>query len=249
MSDWSDAARPLTQKLADFLDLFDLSFLVSGGACGLALARLLGEGGPWPLRGAASTSKSGLDGADLPRFLAGVLLAYVLGLVAFALGRVLRRGILARLPLLGSAIHGGSVSPARLDSALSAHGLSADPLVAAYRRGGTLDPRLYGRLWAELRQKKELAPSYELARRYWVLAATFDGVAIALLLWAAAALGPAPLALAGAGAAAASPAPWLAASLLVVSSLACFHEAGRFHQHQLEEAVTALAWQRRPEQG
>lgn len=43
--------------------------------------------------------------------------------------------------------------------------------------------RLYTRLWAEPRQSDRLAPSFSLVRRYWVMAATCDAQAFALVGW------------------------------------------------------------------
>jgi hypothetical protein len=43
---------------------------------------------------------------------------------------------------------------------------------------------LYTRLWAEVRQSKDLSPSFNLVLRYWVLAAMCDGLTTAIALWA-----------------------------------------------------------------
>lgn len=44
--------------------------------------------------------------------------------------------------------------------------------------------RLYVRLWAEIRHSDSVTPSLQLLKRYWVMAATYDGIAISMALWA-----------------------------------------------------------------
>jgi hypothetical protein len=111
---------------------------------------------------------------------------------------------------------------------------------------------LYTRLWAELRQSKELAPSFNLVLRYWVLAAMCDGLVVALGLWASLWLVFAATTLyrrAGAGGDASGLplGPTVIAMVLVEVSLwaaayFCKEEARRYTRYQMEEIVATLAY-------
>jgi hypothetical protein len=136
------------------------------------------------------------------------------------------------------------------------HGLGDHRLAAYFER----DPRrgaqrLYTRLWAEARQTKELAPSFALIRRYWVMAATYDGVAIALGAWwflvcrlffeeymRLVVPGADPLINVSVSLSYASRSPLFLLVLgLLLAILACWHEAGRYAAYQREELVATIA--------
>lgn len=234
MDEAAKSLSALLGRLGAFFDIFDLSFFVSGaaslGAMGL-LYRLLGGHFVDEVQGGY-------------RVAAALLACYALGIVCFVLGRQLRR-LVHRMRYFTS-------HAARFDTllreGLSAHGLEAVKLgtahpveIARYLDSGT--PRGRGRLytlvWTKLRQSPHLQPSLSLINRYWVMAATCDGMAAAALLWTGVlvawrfglgiALPHSGLALPGALAG-------------LFAALLCLREAQRYTEVQLEELVATLAW-------
>jgi len=89
------------------------------------------------------------------------------------------------------------------------------------------------RLWAEVRQAPELAASFSLLRRYWVMAATNDGLVIALLAWSVVMR----MCIFGAGGAQPiDPTLGLIAILvLLVSIIGFWREASSYVEYQMEE--------------
>lgn len=179
-------------------------------------------------------------GAQLPALPAGwipisalLISCYVAGLVCFAVGRWIRMGW--RWRSAEQNFYNWFVD------VLDGHGPGESDLVADYlvRRKARGDWRLYVRLWAQVRQSPALATSFSLLRRYWVMAATYDGVAMSLVVWAASAVACAF------GLAGAKPIDkWLAlpgAGVLMLCALACSREAGRFVDYQVEELVASIA--------
>jgi hypothetical protein len=208
-------------RVASFFDLFDLSFLVSGAVAISAFHFLC--------RGLGLDVLPSFDGKLFVAVL--ILASYVAGLLCFAAGRGLRRLWNRRIEE-SSPRHESKL----LLAVLQAHGLDETEPVKGYlaRKG---DPaRLYARLWAELRGDPSLRVSYALCQRYWVMAATCDGLAFAFLLWSLA-LGASACCL-GRG----------VSSLLVSAAVVAFvlalvvsREAGRYTRYQMEELVASLA--------
>jgi hypothetical protein len=102
--------------------------------------------------------------------------------------------------------------------------------------------RLYIRLWTEVRQVERLSPSFLLLKRYWVMAATYDGLAVALLLWSLLltcwAFGwvgsqRLPLGIV---------IPVVPITLLLARG--CLAEADRYSENQAEELVASIAAER-----
>jgi hypothetical protein len=101
---------------------------------------------------------------------------------------------------------------------------------------------LYARLWAEMRQRKDLAPSFNLVMRYWILAAMCDGLAVAWFVWAivwtAWAHAPDDRCVAG-------PSYWAKIAVVVVFVIVgafCWAEAGRYGRYQKYEIVATLGY-------
>ena len=126
------------------------------------------------------------------------------------------------------------------EAVLSGHGLKEAPDIASYlgrteHRGIW---RLYVRLWAEARQTPELSDSVTLLNRYWVMAATYDGMAVALLAWVIAVVTWAICSPATTINCVAAAAAVLVLLLMVKAST---REAGRYVYYQVEELVAAIA--------
>jgi hypothetical protein len=221
-----DAFSALVARVGEIFGVFDLSFFVAGAVCLGALV-FAGQafGLPW-----LESIQLGSWGA--PHVVVAILASYVLGMVCFAAGRTagrkLRRdrrlysGLRADLKRCGLEARYQALLPKDKDPE------------AALRYA-----LLYTRLWAELRQSPELAPSFNLLTRYWVMAAMCDGLAAALGLWSvvwltwATHLGergrPADAVLV------------LVEIALVGGAVLCFIEAGRYGKYQVAELVATLA--------
>lgn len=218
--------KAILERVADFFDIFDLSFIVSGATSAAAIAF-------WGWR-------AHVEMPPVPRnWVGGVGLligCYVLGLVCFAVGRWIRMG--RRWLQSEQFFYQWFVQ------ILQGHGLAAEQPFEQYlqRRDSRGAWRLYVRLWAEIRDSPALASSFSLLRRYWVMAATYDGVVIALVVWAAAFIACAF------GVGGAKPIDkWVAlpvALALSIAAVACSREAGRYEKYQVEELVASIAARR-----
>lgn len=223
MKELGESLSSVAERVSGFFDIFDLSFIVSGTASLSAFVvwwKVSERSFPLPLEGWF-------------RVFALLLGCYLSGLVCFAVGRWIRVG------------NQRSLTGPRFDDAfakiLRAHGLlHKEPFVTYIQRGDSRGIwRLYVRLWAEVRQTPSLHSSLLLLNRYWVLAATYDGVATAALVWALVILGwvlgigldPSLNPKAGV--------PLLLA--LVLMALSCWREAGRYLEYQIEELVATIA--------
>jgi uncharacterized membrane protein YciS (DUF1049 family) len=156
--------RSVFDRIGEFFNLFDLSFFVSGTATFSAVLY-------WFLR-----QKTDFALARLPSwaYIVGLAVAcYICGLLSFAAGRICT----TKLPR--------KKRTQLLERALKGHNLEAK--VHSYLESGDKSDRLdrlYERLWVEVRQAQKHIISFSLLRRYWVMAATYDGVAISCLAWA-----------------------------------------------------------------
>lgn len=154
--------QKLFAQIADLFDIFDLSFFVSGAFVVAALS--------W----SAET-----HGLEIPQwnteimYLLLALISYIAGMLCFALGRLARRALRPRARAAGP----------RLTRIIQQHGLAEHEVVRPYMSGAAPEA-LMARLWAEVRQGKDVETSLALLRRYWVSAATLDGVSTALVGWA-----------------------------------------------------------------
>lgn len=175
------------ERITSLFEVFDFSFLISGS---MAVGAIL--------------VTANLLGAPMPEvtifsLAAGLGIAYLLGLMCFAVGRSVREraDIWIARPRVAAVRRWMKLRrpPTRaelMESAGRVHGLEE---TEAFRRYFTsaderrMD-RLYTRLWAEARQRSELAESLKLIKRYWVLAATYDGLSAGLWLWVPAAAFP-----------------------------------------------------------
>jgi hypothetical protein len=207
------ALNALFAKVGDFFDIFDLSFFVAGAVCLGALA--FGNS-----RGHFIEPSTLSDGYRAIMFLVA---CYVLGLVCFAAGRMLRP-------------KRSSLFSADFKSVVERNGLGA--IYGQYLTDRPGDAYfLYNRFWAVMRQTASLAPSFSLLRRYWSMSATYDGLVAALAVWWGVivywVLDPhatQPLLLRA-----------VPLAVLPLALLLCRREAGRLTRFQMEELVASIA--------
>jgi hypothetical protein len=225
MSGLGEAASKIGEKIVDILDVFDLSFFISGAVVMAALLQLFG-----PLDEALDQ----LEGAGIFGMVLG---SYVLGLVCFAVGRPVRMALGAK--------RNAKADHEVFHEALVRQGLDERANAALLRYFGhdvgvsdpVLRTAMYTRMWAHVRSFPELQSSFSLLNRYWVLSASYDGIAIAALVW----LLPVwqPFVNAPGAASAAWAVVWTLAILLAV--VACWHRALEYKRYQIEELVATVA--------
>jgi hypothetical protein len=247
MSEVAKAVKPLFDKFIDFFDIFDLSFFVSGATFVAAIAWAGLTPALAQLIGLESIDKDGTwfssDAVPSVAVAMLVLASYVSGMTCFALGRFVRKWVYRGKDRLMGARR---KRPTTLFEELVRHGLlerrSGDsgfrvsrhghriPWLARYVEGeGVQDTALYVRMWAEVRQRERLAPSFSLLRRYWVSAATLDGLFIAFVTWAL---------LLGLDADAVR--EWFPSLATLVGAGFCLREAQRYGVFQREELIATL---------
>ncbi|MEM7155038.1 MAG: hypothetical protein AAF799_19475 [Myxococcota bacterium] len=227
MSDLGTAASKIGDKIVDILDIFDLSFFISGAVGIGALLVTLPDGSSLnPLRTEALSG-----GASFVL----VLGAYVVGLICFAVGRPFR-GRLARWSKmsLDHEVFHAALEGQRLDGeaseALRRH-FGHDPTETS----PAMRTAAYTRMWVHVRSYPELTESFNLLRRYWILTASYDGVATAILLWLI------PLFLGRFGDPLSTVTPWFAAVGLICAALFCWHRALVHKHYQIQELVATVA--------
>ena len=226
MSQVADAAKTVFARIGSFFDLFDLSFFVSGFVALSAVTLWVHlVAGHWPFQVEGWLKVVGF-----------IFASYVGGLLCFAFGRWIR---------IPTGLKTQAEYFDRLFLAvLEAHGLHTTIAVKDYidRTNVRGIRRLYIRLWAEVRQHDHLAPSLLVLNRYWVMAATYDGLGTAAGLWAVlffvwtCGIGITP-----------SLSPKIGIPVLIfllLCSFICLREAKRFVRNQVEELVATIALER-----
>ena len=254
MSEVAKAVKPLFDKFIDFFDIFDLSFFVSGATFvgAIAWARLTPD-----LEILLGYQTSALIVEDtLIRELPGVgvivlvLASYISGMTCFAAGRFCRKwsyrayyrvrrwfGWSRKSALLDDLAEHGMIvrrRPAAQEPdagwMVTAHGQTIAWLPRYIGPSGEVrEAALYVRMWAEVRQRELLAPSFSLLRRYWVSSATLDGLFIALGTWAVL------LSLVQFDAHG-----WVPSAVTLVGACFCLREAQRYGDYQRQELVATL---------
>jgi hypothetical protein len=214
----TDALKALLARIGDIFGVFDFSFFVAGAVCFGAVMFGLHVFGvaTWP----AGASNPEWSAAHVG---AAIVTCYVLGIVCFAAG-TLRRSFHRPFDALPSHLRDFGLED-RYDSLLSPGGRQT------YER-------LYTRLWVEVRQSRELLPSFNLLTRYWVMAAMCDGLGAAWAVWALVwgfwwwRLQPGQPEGATLG---------LVEAAFLGAAVLCWREAQRYSKYQMYELVATLA--------
>jgi len=216
VSDTADGLKTIFGRLGEFFHIFDLSFFVAGAVSFGAIVFLF--------------QRLGIDAAfPFAPWVAGlalVIACYVCGMVSFAVGRfvngyLFRRGVLPTLLRRSIEVHQPS-----------------DPLMEQYLAKGDSNLwRLYIRLWQELAAKQPHSAVFSHLSRYWAMAATCDGLAISLILWAVVIV---------ASVFAGTPALLFRQAIVVVvifilAAITFLRQGGKYYEFQVEDLVAALA--------
>jgi hypothetical protein len=210
-------------RLTDVFGVFDLSFFVAGAVCLGAMLFGVGVFGGWAR--VVAVARGEWQAIHVG---AAIVACYVLGVVCFAAGRKLRqdRTFYAELPR-----HLSDFGLLGRYGRLVARGTTPE----ATRKNALL----YARLWAEVRQARDLAPSVNLLTRYWVMAAMCDGLfaafAIWWLLWMVWTFGPV------AAPPPTGPVVWIGGAGLAGAAALAGSEAHRYGRVQMYELCATLA--------
>src|ERR1044072_5292369 len=210
-------------RLGEFFHILDLSFFVAGAVSVGALSFLfvkLGLVGTFPF-------------APWVAGLSLIIACYVCGLICFSVGRPINR-LLFRHRVLKSLMR----------QSIEVHQLTFSWIPIYLQTGDRELWRLYIRLWQELAAKHARGVAYSHLSRYWAMAATYDSLAVSLLLWAGV------LSFVGAFG---SPPPSagqtiVAVAILIASAWAALSQGAKYYEFQVEDLVAALAVAARPEE-
>ena len=124
-----------------------------------------------------------------------------------------------------------------LPQSLEVHTLDDETFKRYLSKGESELWRLYIRLWQELAHKHSRSVAFTHLSRYWAMAATFDGVGVSLLIWALSLLAATCI-----GTPLIGIIPAIAcAILLLLGSVICFRQGGKYYEFQIEDLVAALA--------
>jgi len=170
-----EVIKALLEKIANFFDLFDISYLVSGIAT-LGVVYLLPNH-----KNISYTLPQGLSS------LWWFITCYSLGLVSTSLGRRLNQklSILRKKDHLSKYLHFEKILiNSKLDtnvSILAQLTLVSTNQSSSFKYTEESLKNVYRLMWASLRERKDVPESLSLMRRYWLNSSTMDGLSIAAL--------------------------------------------------------------------
>lgn len=256
MKELADSLSTIIDKLAGFFDIFDLSFVVSGATILAAVAF-----------GLYLTGRDIITEVDgIFDYFAFVFISYVIGMLCFALGRWLRMRVVS--PITNRVIDFARATLRRSGTGSTVSHLNRQDdfqdkmnrfeiyIYEVFRSHGLLEQepfksylerdekkrvwRLYVRMWAEAREKLSSTPSMSLLQRYWVMAATYDGLSISVFAW----ILVVALWINGFGGLT-PPLDWkigiVIEIFLFLCMYVCLREANRFVLNQVEELIATIA--------
>ena len=174
MEEIGKALKSIFDKLSDFFDIFDLSFLVSGVALTLSILFWLNQ------RDLYTFQEIQFKGI----IIVYILICYIDGMIAFAAGRWIRMGIWEPIKSkCAKKKNRFELFDDYFKKVIEAHRLNNNPMISEYLANTELSNwRLYIRLWAEIRENEKYAKSLSVIKRYWVMAATYDGLSFFSLI-------------------------------------------------------------------
>lgn len=232
MDEIGKALKSIFDKLSDFFDIFDLSFFVSGSVITILIMYWLG------LRDLYVFNYFEQSGT----LIIFIIICYTNGLIAFAIGRWIRMGIWSyfksKIYKVDNRFDLFDLNFIRI---LKAHSLDKDEEISSYLNNtddrGTW--RLYVKFWAMIREDEKYNRSLSVLKRYWVMAATYDGLSIlmfiSLIINFDLGLGfTGDIILSFYGCAS-------ICVILLIALLACVREADRYLEYQVEEVVATIA--------
>jgi hypothetical protein len=205
--------RGVFDRIGEFFHLFDLSFFVSGTATFAALVY-------WSLHQGHGRVELF---ARIPTWvwvIVFIIACYICGLLSFAAGRlcakIWRKGFQGEIA-----------------SVIEQHRIAVQD-VEDYLDGPDKPWRLYERLWVDIRESRKHASSFSVLNRYWVMAATYDGIAMSSLIWLLTLVAAPPLPWNDRG-------MWLLLLFALASTVVSFIQGHNYFKYQVREIVATLA--------
>ena len=231
MEEVGKALKSIFDKLSDFFDIFDLSFFVSGVALTGSILFWLNE------REMYTFQEIQFKGI----IIVYILICYIAGMIAFATGRWIRIVVWENLKSLFKKKNRFELFDEYFKEVIKAHELNNNPTIKEYLNKQELRSwRLYIRLWAVIRENKKYANSLSIIKRYWVMAATYDGLSffslIATLITADLGFG-----ILGDKTITNCCVVFPIIAFTLSAFLICIREADRYLKNQVEEVIATIA--------
>jgi hypothetical protein len=172
MNEIAKQVEPILQKIADFFDIFDLSFIVSGTATGCGLSFFAYK----------------LYSVNIYKYLSElsgfqiffcIISVYILGLISWIIGKFIRTKF---YPNLYIDVHNRFLINNADNNELFTHYIQNIDISDKVKLEEKMS-ELYGMLWVKVRESTKSKASFSLLRRYWVQTATFEGLLFSVTLW------------------------------------------------------------------
>lgn len=201
----------IVDRIADIFCIFDFSFLISGVATFFVLYYEISEYGLLEIA---------VDGVD--KVVVSILLIYICGLISFVIGKSLRKYLIGqkRINQRFLEIFNQTVRYCQSEE----HSLIVYDSLEECKL-------YYTEMWFFLRQTPEASKTLTFINRYWVMQATYEGLAFSFLLGSIIEF--------VAGLFSAFMLHALIAFILVVGGIFCFYEGTRYAESQISEVVIA----------
>lgn len=233
MEEIGKALKAIFDKLSDFFDIFDLSFIISGIASTVAIIL-------WGVqRDIIQTPEIKTTG----EIIFAAIVCYIVGLINFASGRWIRVIFYGIKDKKYPKRNHDKRSDEFLEEIIKAHNLSENIIFKDYlnRNDSRGIWRLYVRLWALIRKDDQFVNSLSLLKRYWVMAATYDGLStsslITLLLLIDSTFGiviSKPILIS-------MKLGFITIAITLIIMIVCIREAKRYSDYQKEEIIATIA--------
>lgn len=153
MSGITESFKPIIEKLTDFFHIFDLSYIISGVGTSTSIYIWMYYHNYLP-----QIALSALQFA-----LVAVLVSYILGLVSFGIGRLIRKTLFILFKCKN-----------QYEKVKENLGITID--------NKTEFDKQYWIKWSKLREDSSKSASYNHINRYWVMTATYDGLIFSFLI-------------------------------------------------------------------
>jgi hypothetical protein len=162
MDQLAESLNAIVKRVADFFEILDLSFLVSGATSLFAFVF-------WFY---CNDKTFSVYVHGWPLYVITIVICYILGLICFGGGRFLRRNIIQKT----------SFPKINYNSIFKAHHLHKIKRYKRYKKD--IDGyRTQARMWSELRQNNSYGYSLPFLKKYWVMSTTYDGLIFSSIIW------------------------------------------------------------------
>lgn len=172
MNELGEALKPVLARIADFFEIFDLSILLAGA---LVFSGL----GFWFCMN--DVDFKFITNGKFEIFIC-IVLTYLVGLLCFTTGRLIRRCISSWKFL---KLYSAALCYQEYQKKIEAHGLQNNRLLKSYLPIDT-EIKMYSLLsflWSELRQEIKYGYSLSFLKKYWSMSIAFDSLLFATVFF------------------------------------------------------------------